>query len=142
MITLGGIATLRELNESFRIGKSSLMRTFRSFSRFDRRAFLSRALYVGSAAALPSWPGMAQESKGPRSVAAILTWYIKGSHADVLVGKILEGWNQDIKNMPRPLNPVPLNPVSPFCPVSHVAARIRFHSVFLGIIQFILCNLK
>ena len=30
-----------------------------------------------------------------KSVAAILTAYEKGLHADVLIGKILEGWNQD-----------------------------------------------
>ncbi len=31
----------------------------------------------------------------PKSVAAIITVYQPGSHADVLIGKILEGWNQD-----------------------------------------------
>lgn len=31
----------------------------------------------------------------PKSVAAILTAYQQGLHADVLVGKILEGWRQD-----------------------------------------------
>jgi len=31
----------------------------------------------------------------PKSVAAILTAYEKGLHADVLIGKILEGWKQD-----------------------------------------------
>lgn len=31
----------------------------------------------------------------PKSVAAILTRYEKGLHADVLIGKILEGWQQD-----------------------------------------------
>lgn len=31
----------------------------------------------------------------PKSVAAIITAYEKGLHADVLIGKILEGWEQD-----------------------------------------------
>ena len=31
----------------------------------------------------------------PKSIAAIITVYRPGSHADVLVGKVLEGWRQD-----------------------------------------------
>ncbi len=37
----------------------------------------------------------AAESVNPKSVAAILTAYEHGLHADVLIGKILYGWKQD-----------------------------------------------
>jgi len=62
----------------------------------DRRNWL-----IGSAAATAGvgFARFAQSetypSPKPKSVAAIVTTYFKGSHADVLLGKILEGWKQD-----------------------------------------------
>ena len=55
---------------------------------------------AGSAVAAATWAGVtsslaAAEPRKPKAVAAILTAYEKGLHADVLIGKILEGWKQD-----------------------------------------------
>jgi hypothetical protein len=36
-----------------------------------------------------------QAARKPLPVAAIVTEYRNNSHADVIVGKILEGWRQD-----------------------------------------------
>jgi hypothetical protein len=58
---------------------------------FSRRHFLagSAVLAAGSALAAPA------ARPATKSVAAVITAYEKGLHGDVLIGKILEGWNQD-----------------------------------------------
>jgi hypothetical protein len=67
----------------------------------DRRAFLTS---TGGAAALAAAPGrtaLGAASGEPKKIAAIMTWYRRDSHADVIVGKFLGGYNQDDQG-PRP----------------------------------------
>lgn len=62
----------------------------------SRRDFLR--LGVGAAAAsVAGWPACAEDraSAEPKSVAAVITVYFQNSHADVLLTKILEGWQHD-----------------------------------------------
>lgn len=79
-------------------GFVKLIRSMKSnLNVLNRRDWLR---LTGAGALAGCLPSMAQDrisvSEGEtKSVAAILTWYIKGSHADVLVGKMLEGWKQD-----------------------------------------------
>lgn len=68
------------------------MKTQPTMNRRDVFKYISLASLPGA------WSGMtaaAEPSPRPKNVAAIITVYRKGSHADVLVGKILEGWKQD-----------------------------------------------
>lgn len=58
-----------------------------SCSNMNRRTFLATS--ASSALA------MGQAGAAPRKIAAIITEYRPGSHADVVVGKYLEGFNQD-----------------------------------------------
>ena len=65
---------------------------------YSRRTFVKRNfLMAGSAlAGTQILSSLATSSLEPvRKVAGILTWYKQGSHADVLIGKILEGWRYD-----------------------------------------------
>ncbi|MEO2029067.1 MAG: hypothetical protein ABGZ23_24580 [Fuerstiella sp.] len=61
-----------------------------------RRAWLAGAAATATCSGL-SWQTVAAAAQPvkPKSVAAVLTAYEHGLHADVLIGKILEGWKQD-----------------------------------------------
>lgn len=60
----------------------------------DRRGFLKFASAAGATALWPAVAG-AKEARPKLPVAAVVTVYFPKSHTDVLVGKILEGWQQD-----------------------------------------------
>lgn len=59
----------------------------------SRRSLLLSAVATG-ATLLGARPTLAAR-RSKKTVAAIVTIYRKNSHADVIVGKILEGWKQD-----------------------------------------------
>ena len=68
----------------------------------NKIANISRRDWLAGATAATVWGGLAQPAAKcaakptkPKSVAGVVTAYEKGLHADVLLGKILEGWKQD-----------------------------------------------
>jgi hypothetical protein len=62
--------------------------------RITRRDWLAGATAAALGAGFAPRVAAAGPVK-PRAVAAVITAYQKGLHADVLLGKILEGWEQD-----------------------------------------------
>ena len=68
----------------------------RETDQFSRRDCLR--LGLGAAlAGLSGWPTIVADDipAKPKSVAAVITVYFRNSHADVLLTKILEGWQHD-----------------------------------------------
>jgi len=63
----------------------------------SRRTWLAGAIAAAGilSPATIARPATSGKPLASRSVAAIMTAYQKGLHADVLLGKILEGWKQD-----------------------------------------------
>jgi hypothetical protein len=65
-------------------------------SRLGRRDLLAGAAAgVVSHGLSRTFAAGAWQARRPKSVAAVITAYQRGLHADVLIGKILEGWKQD-----------------------------------------------
>lgn len=69
------------------------MNTTENITRRDWLAALATATKFGGFAKLAADDG--SKPTKPKSVAAVITAYEKGLHADVLIGKILKGWKQD-----------------------------------------------
>lgn len=67
-------------------------------TRLTRRDYLNylAALYGSSGVLSPTAQASPSESQvKPKSLAAVMTVYRPNSHAHVIIGKILEGWEQD-----------------------------------------------
>lgn len=65
---------------------------------FDRRRFLKTAAATAAGSLVPTvgWQPPAHAAERPKlPVAAVVTVYRKFSHTDVLIGKILDGWQHD-----------------------------------------------
>jgi len=68
----------------------------------NRNTHVTRRDWLATVAAMAAWNGLpghltagASEPTRPKSVAAVITAYERVLHADVLIGKILEGWQQE-----------------------------------------------
>jgi hypothetical protein len=72
-----------------------------SFQKINRRQTLRQIIWGGLGLGISSgrcehFQSVSTKKLHPgKCVAGILTWYTQGSHADVIIGKILEGWAYD-----------------------------------------------
>jgi hypothetical protein len=63
---------------------------------WDRRDWLAHVAAATTSGGVASLLAADRSAPlAPKSVAAVVTAYEPGLHADVLIGKILEGWQQD-----------------------------------------------
>lgn len=67
----------------------------RKAGALTRREWIAGTAAVAAAGVLPRAACARERLPKPKSVAAVITAYEQGLHADVLLGKILEGWKQD-----------------------------------------------
>jgi hypothetical protein len=61
----------------------------------NRRQWLAGAAATATFGLAPTLTAAPSTQTKPKSVAVVVTTYQKGLHGDVLIGKILEGWNHD-----------------------------------------------
>lgn len=64
-------------------------------NHITRRDWLANATMIACGASAQHVVANEAKPVKTKSVAAVLSIYEKGTHADVLIGKILEGWEQD-----------------------------------------------
>jgi hypothetical protein len=85
---------------------------------FDRREWMQRAALLASAAGLRGGSARADEPRERLPVAGVVTVYKNNSHADVILGKILRGYDQqggpgpDLKLVSLYTDQVPANDLS------------------------------
>lgn len=66
-----------------------------SIRQNSRRQFLSQSAIATATAALSAGNSLATSPPAKQKIAAVVSTYFRNSHADVIVGKILEGWRQE-----------------------------------------------
>jgi hypothetical protein len=96
-------------------------------SQTTRRGFLRAASVATFWEALPAGDSSPVRPRKLKSVAAVITAYEHGLHADVLLGKILDGWKQD--GGPGPALTLASMYVDQFSPRDQARAQSKKHNV-------------
>lgn len=71
------------------------MKTVNQVSRRNYLKLAATPLIGGLSTIIANQPLLAASPPAPKSIAAVVTIYRHGSHSDVILGKILEGWLHD-----------------------------------------------